>query len=60
MRRGKMLGKIICKIVEAFFPMDDELPEADTVANPIEAHVDGFGAFLLEGICLHYPSAGKG
>ena len=48
MRRRKMLGKIIGKIVDAFFPMHDELSEADSVANPIEAHVNGFGLFLLD------------
>jgi hypothetical protein len=49
-RRGKMLGKIIGAIFDAFFPVHDELAEFDPVANPIETHVDGFRASLPDGI----------
>ena len=45
MRRGKILGKRSCKIVEAvLFPVDDKLSESDSGAHLIEAHVDGDGA----------------
>ena len=41
-----MLGKIIGMIVDTFFPMYDEMAEADSVADPIESHVNGLRAFL--------------
>ena len=43
-----MLGKVIGTIVVTFFPMHDEMAEADSVADPIELHVHGLGASLLD------------
>lgn len=48
---GRMvLGEIIGKIVTAFLPVDSELALADAIADPVEAHVDGFGAALLDSV----------
>jgi hypothetical protein len=51
MMLGRMvLGEIIGKIVTAFLPVDSELALADGIADPVEAHVDGFGAALLDSV----------
>lgn len=50
MGSGMMLGKIVSAIEDAFFPVDVELALADAIADPIEAHVNGFGALLLHGV----------
>jgi hypothetical protein len=42
-----VFGEIIHAVVTAFFPTNYKLALADTVANPVKAHVDGFGSFLL-------------
>ena len=42
-----VLGKIIGAVEGAFAPIDVVLALANTVADPVEAHVDGFGAFLF-------------
>ena len=44
-----MFGKIIGIIVNAASPVYQKFALADPVADPIEAHVDGFGAALLDG-----------
>ena len=43
-----MFGEIIGSIVDTFFPMNDKVAEADSVADPIKSHVNGFGAFLFD------------
>jgi hypothetical protein len=45
-----VFGEVISLIEGAGFPMDDELFLSGAVADPIKAHVDGFGALLLDGI----------
>ena len=45
-----MFGKIISSVQNSSFPVDVELSLAHPVADPIEAHVDGFGAFLFDGV----------
>ena len=50
MRRRKVLGEIIGMIIDTFLPMHDKMAEADSVADPIELHVNGFGAFLLDSV----------
>ena len=45
-----MFGEIICSIQLAFSPKHMELFLLDSVADPIKAHVDGFGAALLYGV----------
>ena len=43
-----MFGKIISPVQNSSFPVDVELALADTVANPVEVHIDGFGSFLFD------------
>jgi hypothetical protein len=50
MRSGMMFSKIIGLVKSAGFPIDMELALADTVANPVETHIDGFGALLFDSI----------
>ena len=45
-----MLGKVVRFVEAAALPIDMELALADTIANPVEAHVDRFGALLLDGV----------
>jgi hypothetical protein len=44
-----VLCKVVCIVVGAGLPMNEELSLADTVADPIKAHVDGFGSALFDG-----------
>ena len=49
MMRGRMVfGKVISFIENALFPVYKKLALADAVMNPIETHVDGFGALLFD------------
>ena len=44
--RGRVtLGEIVGIVVLAAFPVDPELALSYSVADPIEPHVHGFGAF---------------
>ena len=43
-----MLCPVVGVVVGSGFPVDDELALLDTVFEPVESHVDGFGAFLLD------------
>ncbi len=45
-----MLGVIIGKIVCSGPPVDQELPLAGPVLDPVESHVDGLGSFLFDGV----------
>lgn len=45
-----MFGKIIGFVQGAGFPINMELALADAVANPVEAHINGFGAFLFDSV----------
>ena len=45
-----MLGEVIGLVENAFAPVNDKLTLACTVADPVKAHVDGFGSFLLDGV----------
>ena len=45
-----MLGKVISFVGATFAPEDMELLLADTITDPIESHVNGFGTFLLDRI----------
>jgi hypothetical protein len=44
---GVVLGEVVGEIVDAALPMHVELALADAVADPIKAHIDGFGSLLL-------------
>ena len=47
-RRG-VLGEIVTKVSAAGFPINEKLAFLGAVLDPIEAHIDGFGSFLLYG-----------
>ena len=47
-----MLGEIVTKVSAARFPINEKLTFPGAVLDPVEAHIDGFGYFLLYGaIC---------
>lgn len=48
--RGVMFCEVIGKVVCAFLPVYDELALIDMIANPLEAHVNGLGLALFDGI----------
>ena len=50
MSRQVMFCVIFVHISYAWFPVDKELAAAGAVANPVETHVNGFGALLFDGI----------
>ena len=50
MRRRVMFCVIVGKVGYAWLPVDKELAAAGAVADPVEAHVDGFGALLFDGV----------
>ena len=45
-----VLGVIVAQVSDAGLPVDEELPLACAVADPIKAHVDRFQSFLLDGV----------
>ena len=45
-----MFGEVISLVEFSFFPIDDELSLPDTVADPIESHVDSFGSLLFDSL----------
>ena len=49
MIRQVMFCVIVGQIGFAFFPVDKKLTAAGAVADPVEAHVYGFGALLFDG-----------
>ena len=50
MGRGMVLGEVVCQVAGAFLPVDAELALTHAVFDPVEAHVDGFGAALLDSV----------
>ena len=44
-----MLGEIVTKVSSAGFPINEKLALPGAVLDPIEAHINGFGYFLLYG-----------
>ena len=44
----KVFGKVVNIVVGTMVPVDAELALADTIADPVEAHVNGFGAALFD------------
>ena len=47
-----MLGEIVTEVSAAGFSINEKLTLLGAVLDPIEAHIDGFGSFLLYGaIC---------
>jgi hypothetical protein len=51
-----MLRVIVCQVVTAFLPADFELILCHAVADPVEAHVYGFGSLLFD--CVVGDSSG--
>ena len=45
-----MFCVIIFQIGYAWLPVDEELAAAGAVADPVEPHVNGFGALLFDGV----------
>ena len=50
MSRQVMSCVIVGQIGYSRLPVDKELAAAGAGADPVEAHVDGFGALLFDGI----------
>ena len=44
-----MLGEIVTKVSAAGFPINEKLTLPGAVLDPIEAHIGGFGSFLIYG-----------
>jgi hypothetical protein len=45
--RRIVFGEVVSQIVRTTAPMDNEVALGNLILNPIEAHVNGFGATLL-------------
>ena len=43
-----VLGEVVAEVSAAGFPINDKLALPGAVLDPIEAHIDGFGYFLLD------------
>ena len=48
MGRKVVLGEIVTEVSAAGFPLNEKLALLGAVLDPIEAHIDGFGFFLLD------------
>ncbi len=55
MGRGMMLGEVVGKIVGPTAPINEKIPIIDTIVDPIEMHVHGYGASLFDCI-IDYTS----
>ena len=47
MGRRVVLGEIVTKVSVAGFPINEKLALPGAVLDPIEAHINGFGYFLV-------------
>ena len=56
MIRQVLFFVIVGQIGYAWLPVDKELAAAGAVKDPVEAHVDGFGALLFDGVIYNYNS----
>ena len=45
-----MLGKVVGEIFFTFAPVNLELLLGNTILYPVETHIDGFRASLLDGV----------
>ena len=43
-----MLGEVVSPIVTSFLPVDNEMALTNAISNPVEVHVDGLRAELLD------------
>ena len=53
-----MFCEVIGKVLGAFAPIDLELFLLDSVLNPVETHINGFGAALFDGFVGDTGSGG--
>ena len=53
MGRRVVFGEIVTEVSAAGFPINEKLALPGGVLDPIEAHIDGFGYFLLYGATFH-------
>ena len=42
-----VLGEVVCQVIGSFLPEYLELLLCNTISNPVESHVDCFGALLF-------------
>ena len=54
--RRVMFCMIVGQIGYAWFAVDEELTADGAVADPVETHVDGFGALLFDGVIFKSDS----
>ena len=54
-----VLGLIVAQVSDAGMSVDEELPLACAVADPIKAHVDRFRSFLLDGVVVDLDWRGR-
>ena len=54
---GMVLGEVISTFRLAFATKNLELPLANTIADPIKVHVDGFGSHLFYSVRCSASSA---
>jgi hypothetical protein len=45
-----MFAEVVGFVATTFCPVNVKLALADAVADPVEAHVNGLGAFLFDGV----------
>ena len=50
MHRRVMFCLIVGQIGYSWLSVEEELAAAGTVADPVEVHVNGFGALLFDGV----------
>ena len=43
-----VLGEVVSQVVGSFLPEDLELVLGYSISDPVESHVDGFGALLFD------------
>ena len=56
--RVEILGKAVCYVIRRFDIRYNKLALSYAIANPMELHVDGLGAFLLNRIRSDADSTG--
>ena len=57
MSKRVMFCVIVGQIGYAWLPVDEELATAGAVADPVETHVDGFGALMFDGVVCKSDSS---
>ena len=53
----EMLGEVIGEIVGTFSPMNMDLTLVNSILNPVETHVNGFGSSLFDLLTLGCSSS---